>query len=165
MRQYERKWIISFLIQFIIGIGLIPTYAHGIEINLDSHLMGTHEFTLEVISVASQEKHQGKIYIYHTHTYEAYKMDEENNYIPTEAWRTADARYNVVRIGEELANALRAAGFYVTHDTTAYEPPKLSTAYARSLEGLPRSAPCRQISFSVNSLFRYCQHHLSKTQI
>ena len=97
-------------------------------------------FTMEVISVSAIPKAPRRVYIYHTHTYEAYEPDAENRYQQTEAWRTADERYNIVRVGEELARHLRAAGIEVNHNTTAYEPPRLSTAYSRSLEGITRAA-------------------------
>ena len=97
-------------------------------------------FTLEVISVSRPEHPIRRVYIYHTHTYEAYEMETEKQYQPTEKWRTADPEYNVVRVGAELARLLQDAGITVTHDTTAYEPPKLSTAYSRSLEGLKAAA-------------------------
>ena len=97
-------------------------------------------FTMEVISVSAIPKAPRRVYIYHTHTYEAYEPDAENRYQQTEAWRTADERYNIVRVGEELARHLRAAGVEVNHDTAAYEPPRLSTAYSRSLEGIARAA-------------------------
>ena len=38
-----------------------------------------------------------------------------------------------VAVGDALARALTARGFIVVHDTTAFEPPTLSTAYKRSL--------------------------------
>jgi stage II sporulation protein P len=84
-------------------------------------------------------RHEGFNFDYHTHTYEAYKPTPENTYEPTEKWRTKDNRYNVVRIGEELARLLTAAGFDVVHDTTAYEPPVLGTSYTRSLKMLEDS--------------------------
>ena len=95
-----------------------------------------NDFSLEVLSVSYPNSKQRSVFIYHTHTYEAYEMDEENQYTPTETWRTADNEYNVVRVGEQLASYLRNAGIAVTHDTTAYEPPRLSSAYSRSLEAL-----------------------------
>ena len=97
-------------------------------------------FSMEVIQVTAGESRQRRVYIYHTHTYEAYAMDDDNRYTPTETWRTADENFNVVRVGAELAGLLRQAGVFVTHDTTAYEPPKLSTAYSRSLAGLENAA-------------------------
>lgn len=96
-------------------------------------------FSLEVLATTTAEKTVRRVFIYHTHTYEAYEMDAENRYTPTETWRTADANYNMVRVGEELAQRLREAGIEVEHDVTAYEPPRLSTAYARSLEGLQKA--------------------------
>lgn len=97
-------------------------------------------FSMEVVSVSSNQKKQKRVFLYHTHTYEAYEMDGENRYTPTETWRTADHDHNMVRIGAELAARLREAGIFVTHDTTDYEPPRLSTAYSRSLEGLKQAA-------------------------
>lgn len=97
-------------------------------------------FSMEVLSVSSGKTKQKRVFLYHTHTYEAYEMDSENRYKSTESWRTADHEYNMVRIGAELAARLREAGIFVTHDTTDYEPPRLSTAYSRSLEGLKKAA-------------------------
>ena len=85
-------------------------------------------FLFEVISVAAPTGKTRRVYIYHTHTYEAYEMDADHPYKPTEQWRTADYEYNVVRVGEELANRLPQAGVMVTHDTADYEAPRLSSA-------------------------------------
>lgn len=74
----------------------------------------------------------GRILIYHTHTYEAYEQTEPV-YRETEKWRTADESCNMIRVGEELSRLLRALGYEVVHDTTAFEPPDLSSAYTRSL--------------------------------
>lgn len=89
------------------------------------------DFVMEVISTQAPE-HQGTILIYHTHTWEAYRQTDDR-YQETEKWRTKDERYNVVAVGEALSSALTALGFTVVHDTTAFEPPKLADAYARSL--------------------------------
>ncbi len=94
-------------------------------------------FTLTVIAPASSER-PVRILIYHTHTYEAYTPEADAAYTETEAWRTADERYNVVRVGEELAALLTSMGYSVTHDADAYEPPDLASSYARSLEMLLR---------------------------
>ena len=74
------------------------------------------------------------ILIYHTHTTEAYMQTETAQYRETSAWRTNDNTNNVVAVGETLKEILeRDYGFTVIHDTTDHEPPKLSTAYDRSL--------------------------------
>ncbi len=91
-------------------------------------------FNITVLNAGG--KPRKSVLIYHTHTYEAYEQDPQNPYEETERWRTADSRRNTVRVGEELAALLRSLGISVTHDTTAFEPPKLSDAYARSMDML-----------------------------
>ena len=77
---------------------------------------------------------QPTILIYHTHTTEAYTQTPENPYRENGAWRTSDNTKNVVAVGEVLKNILETTyGFRVIHDTTDHEPPKLATAYERSL--------------------------------
>lgn len=129
-----RFFVLLLALLFVAGNGQAQ------EIDLSVPLTQDSGFTLEVISVTSPNRRKQRVFLYHTHTYEAYEMDAENQYRATETWRTADSEYNIVRVGEALADYLRAAGIEVTHDTTAYEPPKLSTAYARSLEGLTAAA-------------------------
>lgn len=77
-----------------------------------------------------------RVLIYHTHTFEAYTMEEDGLYEETEKWRTADNAYNVVRVGAALAEELRLRGIDVVHDSTNHELPVLATAYSRSLETL-----------------------------
>lgn len=91
----------------------------------------TQELSIQVLKQNAQPL--GRILIYHTHTFEAYKKTEQTPYKETEKWRTRDEAYNVVRVGKELAALLKSKGYDVVHDTNAYEPPNLSTSYARSL--------------------------------
>ena len=77
-----------------------------------------------------------RVLIYHTHTHEAYEQTESDPYEALEAWRTADEEHSVVRVGEELAKLLRAAGCEVVHDTTDHELDDLATAYTRSEQTL-----------------------------
>lgn len=81
-----------------------------------------------------------RILIYHTHTWEAYQQTESAPYAETEKWRTKDPSANVVAVGTALTASLRALGFTVVHDETAFEPPDLSTAYQRSLTMLEERA-------------------------
>jgi len=76
---------------------------------------------------------QPRVLIYHTHTHEAYQQVADDPYEETEVFRTADPAHSIVRVGEALAELLTQYGFTVVHDRTDHEPPKLSTAYARSL--------------------------------
>lgn len=75
------------------------------------------------------------ILIYHTHALEAYTPTDKYPYTENGGvFRTNDNTRNVVAVGELLAEELRSYGFNVIHDTTNHEPPKLSTAYERSLQ-------------------------------
>lgn len=81
-----------------------------------------------------------RVLIYHTHTWEAYAQTAEAPYAETEKWRTKDNAHNVVAVGEALRASLTALGLTVVHDTTAFEPPNLDDAYARSLTMLEERA-------------------------
>lgn len=89
-----------------------------------------------VSAAALRSEGKPSVLLYHTHTWEAYEMTEDAQYIPTETWRTRDERFNMLRVGDELARCLTELGFSVVHDTTAFEPPNLSGAYTRSLSML-----------------------------
>ncbi|MBQ1631440.1 MAG: stage II sporulation protein P [Clostridia bacterium] len=79
------------------------------------------------------------VLIYHTHTTEAYTQTETEQYKENGKWRTSDNTKNVVAVGEVLKEILeRDYGFHVIHDTTDHEPPKLSTAYERSVATMER---------------------------
>lgn len=95
---------------------------------------------VEVVPQATETAEEDKpaILIYHTHSHEAYEQVASDQYVAIEAWRTTDQDHSVVRVGEELAELLRARGFDVVHDTTDHEQDDLKTAYTRSLETLER---------------------------
>lgn len=110
-------------------------FSHQMEENLFAQTApAAEEFTIEVLGTDVQTQPK-RVLIYHSHTYEAYEQTDER-YRETEKWRTADNAHNVVRVGEELAALLRSHGLEVVHDSTAFEPPALSTAYTRSLQML-----------------------------
>ena len=84
--------------------------------------------------IRSLRRDKPTILIYHTHTTEAYTQTETDTYKEAGAWRTKDNTQNIVAVGEVLKEILEIEyGFQVIHDTTDHEPPKLSTAYERSL--------------------------------
>ena len=91
---------------------------------------------VEVLRATEAPEPPRSVLIYHTHTHEAYEQVTADPYEAVEAWRTADVGHSVVRVGEELARALRGLGFEVVHDETDHENAPLSTAYSRSLKTL-----------------------------
>lgn len=99
------------------------------------------DIKLEIIEFTNDEPKeffigaQGpQILIYHTHTQEAYRQINGEEYVETGSWRTADHDQSVVAVGDILTEELEDYGYTVLHDTTNHEPPKLSTSYSRSLE-------------------------------
>ncbi len=51
-------------------------------------------------------------------------------------YRTTDSRYNVVQVGDEMADVFSEAGISVLHDRTLYDYPSYNEAYDRSLAAI-----------------------------
>lgn len=79
-----------------------------------------------------------RILIYHTHITEAYFKTKDSTYEDSSKWRTTEKDKNMTAVGEKLAENLRSYGISVLHDTTNHEPPKLATAYSRSVETMEK---------------------------
>ena len=94
------------------------------------------DFVLEVLSGAAETRTKGRILIYHTHTYEAYEQQTDAPYEETTKWRTADERFNMVRVGDELAAELSSYGISVVHDRTLHDGESYNDAYENSLASI-----------------------------
>lgn len=132
-------WLAGCMLALMLGAyhgWLMTELASAEEENLFALPASGDGFSIEVIGVQTPAPPK-RVLIYHTHTYEAFEKGQAD-YKETEKWRTADSAYNVVRVGQELAALLRSLGVEVVHDTTAFEPPDLGGAYARSLSMLER---------------------------
>ena len=79
-----------------------------------------------------------QVLIVHTHGSEAYTMPPGEEYVPSGDCRTTDTAFSVVRVGEEIAAVLEAAGIRVLHDKTLHDYPSYSGAYNRSLTAVER---------------------------
>ena len=79
-----------------------------------------------------------QVLIVHTHGSEAYTMPPGQEYVPSGESRTTDSQFNVVRVGDEIAAVLEAAGLEVLHDASLHDYPEYSGAYGRSLESVER---------------------------
>lgn len=73
-----------------------------------------------------------QILIVHTHGSEAYAADWAYGYETSDNCRTEDRRYNVVRVGDEIAACLESYGFRVLHDREIYDYPSYTGSYSRS---------------------------------
>lgn len=79
-----------------------------------------------------------QILILHSHASEAYTPTQSDRYEESDPYRTTNCNYNVVRVGEEMAQVFREQGFQVIHDTTLYDYPSYNEAYDRSLAAVQR---------------------------
>ena len=79
-----------------------------------------------------------QILIVHTHGSEAYTPAGLDLYDASDANRTQDPRYSVIRVGDELAARLEEQGLRVLHDREIYDYPSYTGSYSRSGESVQR---------------------------
>lgn len=79
-----------------------------------------------------------QILIMHSHACEAYTPDGEDVYIPSDASRTLDTNYNVVRIGNEMKAVFEEMGLSVIHDESLYDYPSYNAAYTNARAGIEK---------------------------
>lgn len=92
----------------------------------------SYELTGEMLNQRI-ELNNSNILIFHTHTCESYTVSEQYQYTPTGNYRTTDANFSVVRVGNELLKYMKLYGYNVTHNTTYHDYPAYSGSYNRSL--------------------------------
>ena len=93
---------------------------------LDTAFLADGQYAAKLTDAAPQ------VLIVHTHGCEAYTMPPGEEYETDTAYRTTDCRYNVVRVGDEIAAVLSAYGISVLHDRTLHDDPYYNDAYTRS---------------------------------
>lgn len=79
-----------------------------------------------------------QVLIIHTHGSEAYTPDGDDNYIPSDPSRTEDKNYNMIRVGDRLAELLTDRGISVLHDRELYDYPSYKGSYNRSMASIER---------------------------
>ena len=96
------------------------------------------DYTIDVAQLLTEgpsirlQKGQPQILIIHTHSSEAYAMDDFDRYTPSDDSRTQDLQYNIIRIGDALTDALRSYGLEVIHDREIYDYPSYTGSYTRT---------------------------------
>ena len=73
-----------------------------------------------------------QILIMHTHASEAFTPAGHDLYAASDTCRTEDTNYNIVHVGDVLADTLTNAGLEVLHDRTIYDYPSYTGSYSRS---------------------------------
>ncbi|MDR0884099.1 MAG: stage II sporulation protein P [Oscillospiraceae bacterium] len=83
------------------------------------------------VDIKVQDKSKPAVLLFHTHTTEAFALFERDYYTTEETGRSNDPAQNMVRVGDEIAAQLTAAGYTVIHDTTIHDT-SYNGAYGRS---------------------------------
>ena len=73
-----------------------------------------------------------QVLIVHTHTTESYEPYQRSYYDAEYPFRTRDPDYNMIRVGDALAQKLAEHGISVLHDGTIHDYPAYTGAYDRS---------------------------------
>ena len=101
----------------------------------------------------SVSKDEPAVLIVHTHGTESYTQSPQYHYSDTDSPRCKDTRYNVVRVGEELARELTSKGYNVIHDKSLNDTPSYNNSYNKTLaviEGYLEKYPSIKCVFDVH---------------
>jgi len=121
---------------------LVPTDPSGYTVCGRTYISNSTDHALSVTALqdlfaAELAPGEGpQILILHTHGSEAYTPAEDAGIVWSGDHRTTDSRYNVVRVGDEMAEVFGEAGISVLHDRTLYDYPSYSDAYDRALSAI-----------------------------
>ena len=69
------------------------------------------------------------VLILHTHSTESYTKSEGEDYKESSAFRTLDEKYNMISVGDHLADLLEAGGVNVLHDRELHDYPSYNGSY------------------------------------
>lgn len=115
----------------------------GYETDIEGYL------TKPLVWNLSQE--EPTVLIFHTHATESYENTE--NYPQSSPYRTTDVDYNVVSVGEKIAEILEAGGVKVIHDKTLHDQPSYNDAYKntrQTVEGYLQQYPSIRLVLDIH---------------
>ncbi len=91
--------------------------------------------TAELLNTSTNfkiSKDKPSVLIVHTHASESYTSSEAYSYVPEGNYRTQNTKFNMIRVGEELAKSLEKSGIKVIHDKTINDYPSYNSSYAKA---------------------------------
>ena len=120
---------------------LVPTDPSGYTVCGKVYISNSTKYTLsneELLKPFAAELtgEAPQILILHSHGSEAYTPAVDDGIVWSGDCRTTDTRYNVVRMGDAMAEVFGQAGISVLHDRTLYDYPEYAGAYDRSLAAI-----------------------------
>lgn len=120
---------------------LVPTDPSGYTVVGRTYISNSTDYTLSISPLqepfAAELTGDGpQLLILHTHGSEAYTPAEDADIVWSGDHRTTDSRYNVVKVGDAMAEVFAEAGISVLHDRTLYDYPSYTGAYDRSLSAI-----------------------------
>ena len=120
---------------------LVPTAQNGYTVSGRVYISNSTDHTLTIQDLtapfdAALTEEAPQFLILHTHGSEAYTPTPGTEVVYSGNHRTTDNRYNVVHVGDVMAQELAEAGISVLHDRTLYDYPSYTGAYDRSLAAI-----------------------------
>lgn len=76
------------------------------------------------------------VLILHTHSTESYTQSPGEIYEESSAYRTLDANYNMISLGDHLAQLLEAGGISVIHDRQLHDYPSYNGSYSHARKSI-----------------------------
>jgi len=94
------------------------------------------DYAVEPLGILGEEivlkTENPKVLIVHTHGSESYTPSEKYQYTHSGNYRTQDENFNVLKVGEHMAEALKAKGIEVIHDKTINDYPSYNDSYNKT---------------------------------
>lgn len=120
---------------------LVPNDPSGYTVFGRCYISSSREDALPLTALgepfaAELTEEEPQILILHTHGSESYTPAPGTEVVWSGDYRTTDTRYNVVKVGDEMAAVFGEAGISVLHDRTLYDYPSYSGAYDRALAAI-----------------------------
>ena len=120
---------------------LVPTDPSGYTVCGRVYISNSTDYTLDPQELtetfdAEMSGEGPQILILHSHGSEGYTPPAGEEVVWSGNLRTTDSRYNVVGVGDAMAEVFSAAGISVLHDRTLYDYPSYNEAYDRSLAAI-----------------------------
>lgn len=116
--------------------GFTPEDADLVQVNSYCGYQADPETLLQMPLTWDLTQGGPKVLILHSHGSESYTKTE--NYKETTRYRTLNTQYNMVSVGDRLAQLLEDGGVEVIHDRTVHDYPSYTDAYSQSRKSIQK---------------------------